>query len=551
MPDMPLLWIPGLPLLLAALLLLSRLRSAAIALAPLAALPALVAALGPDRDSFVPWLLLGVDLRLDGTSRAFLLFSGILWSVAGLAAGRYLHDDPRRTGFFAGFLLAMSGNLGLLVAADIFSFYALFALMSFASYALVVHNRDPAALRAARVYIAFVVLGELALFAGLGLAAQTAQSVSLAEIRSADLSPAAIALLMAGLCVKLGIVPLHLWLPLAHAAAPVPASAVLSGAMIKAGLFGLIALLSLGQAALPGFGLVLVAAGGISILLAAAIGVTQADPKAVLAYSSVGQMGLAAIALGTALAAPAAWPAILPALAFFAAHHALAKGALFLGVGAVAGAQSRTVRRLVLVGLLLPAAALCAAPFTAGDLAKSGLKSGITVGGAGEITLALLTVSSLATTLLMVRFTVLIWHKEASGPALTSPWAILTGAGIALPLAWPALTGSATALPGKPIETAMPVLAAILLAIAVALALRVFGLGARAVPPGEILALFERRPGSPLRLTRLPNLAGHLSAPHRWRVVATPTGRGAWQSGATAALCVLVALAAIELGGNL
>ena len=208
------------------------------------------------------------------------------------------------------------------------------------------------------------------------------------------------------------------------------------------------------------------------------------------------------------------------------------------------------MRRLVLAGLLLPAAALCAAPFTAGDLAKTGLKDGIADGGAGEITLALLTLSSLATTLLMARFAVLIWRKEASGPPVAVPWAILTGAGIGLPLAWPALTGRIPALPGKPLETALPLVVAIFLAVVVAVAFRILGVGIRAVPPGEVLALFERRPGTPLRRPGPSRFAAYRAG---WRLpafVTAPADRGTWVSGATAALVLLFALAGIELAGT-
>ena len=544
MTDLLLLTVPGLPLVLAATLLAPSLRTAAIALAPCGALPALAVALGPESALSAPWLLLGTELRADGTARAFLLFSGLLWFVSGLAARSYLAADERRTGFFAGFLLAMAGNLGLLVAADVFSFYTLFALMSFASYALVVHARGAEARFAARVYIAFVVLGELALFAGLGLAAHAANSTLLADMRAAGLPPEAIALIMAGLCVKLGIMPLHLWLPLAHAAAPVPASAVLSGAMIKAGLFGLIVLLPFGQSALPEAGNVLLLSGAVSIGLAAAIGVTQRDAKSVLAYSSIGQMGLAAVALGVAFEAPQAWPVILPALLFFAAHHALAKGALFLGVGALAGSSRRASRHAIMVVLTVLAAALAAAPFTAGALAKSGLKEGIASAGPTELALIVLTLSSAATTLLMARFLFLAYRRKGGGPSLATPWLGLSAAAVALPSAWPMLTAQASPRSGPVLDAAWPIAAALVLAIAAATICRLLGVGARSIPPGEILALFERRPARPERLSTARARPLKRRVKHNYSLPSLPRS---WQAGATATVAALVTMAAFEL----
>eukprot|EP01035_Chromulina_nebulosa_P057631 gene57631-78962_t len=125
----------------------------------------------------------------------------------------------------------MAGNLGLVLAQDAASFYVFFALMSFASYGLVVHSRTPEALHAGRVYLALVVLGELALFAAIALAWQAAGSLNFADIGPAlAVSPwrdAVIGLTLVGFGIKVGALPLHVWLPLAHPVAPTPASAVL------------------------------------------------------------------------------------------------------------------------------------------------------------------------------------------------------------------------------------------------------------------------------------------------------------------------------------
>ena len=94
-----------------------------------------------------------------------------------------------------------------------------------------------------------------------------------------------------GFGIKAGALALHFWLPLAHPAAPVPASAVLSGAMIKAGLLGWLRFLPLGYAALPAAGLGLVGVGLAAALIGAAAGALQRNPKTVLAWSSVARWG--------------------------------------------------------------------------------------------------------------------------------------------------------------------------------------------------------------------------------------------------------------------
>jgi formate hydrogenlyase subunit 3/multisubunit Na+/H+ antiporter MnhD subunit len=129
-----------LPLLLALGLVARALRPAALALAPWAALPGLALAVTGGTEIDLPWLLLGTRLGLDGTSRAFLLFTAVLWLAAGPYARAYLEDDPRAPRFFAFFLATMAGNLGLVLAQDIASFYLFFALMTFAAYGLVVYT---------------------------------------------------------------------------------------------------------------------------------------------------------------------------------------------------------------------------------------------------------------------------------------------------------------------------------------------------------------------------------------------------------------------------
>lgn len=446
-----------LPAALAVAMSLPVLRGAAWRLMPLAPLPALALALltpaetAPDAWPVLrgDWLVLGSELGLDPVSRLFLAFTAILWVAAGSAARHWLRGDPRGAAFGVCFLMAMTGNLGLILARDAASFYAFFALMSFASYGLVLHEQSDKARAAARVYIGFVIAGELALFAGLALAAAGAGSLMLADLRASAPEGLAALLLMAGFGVKLGLVPLHFWLPPAHGAAPVPASAVLSGAMIKAGLFGMIATLPLGVVAFDDLGPLVMSAGLVTIFAALLLGVQQDNPKAVLGFSSVSQMGILALGLGAGMLAPEAWPAILPVLVFLAAHHALAKGALFLGVGAVAAQAPGAGRWLMLGALALPALVLAGLPATSGALGKEALKAALAEGSAMWLPwlVLALTLSGAATTLLMARHLFLLARKTPPAPQALAPEAIalpffgLALGAITLPGLWPWLAG--------------------------------------------------------------------------------------------------------------
>jgi formate hydrogenlyase subunit 3/multisubunit Na+/H+ antiporter MnhD subunit len=441
-----LLFAPAAPLLLALALVLFPKTSAPIAIAPWAALPALTAALIPMPFSALhySWVLLGADLGLDGTGRVFLLFTALLWLVAGIYARAYLPSPASRKRFFVYFLLAMSGNLGLIVALDIMTYFAFFALMSFASYGLVVHDRTPEAIRAGRVYMMLVIVGEMLLFASMILVMRTSDSLVFDAVGPAVLQSETrnliLLLTLLGFGIKVGAFGLHMWLPLAHPVAPTPASAVLSGAMIKAGLLGWLRMLPLGDAALPLWGGAIVIAGLAAAFFGALVGLTQRNPKTVLAYSSISQMGLITIGVGLGLLAPQAWPLTLTAVLIYALHHGLAKGALFLGVGVAAVPPSVAWRRwLVGLGLLLPALALAGAPFTSGMLAKALLKAQVAFVPMpwGYWIKTLLPWTAVGTTLIMARFLYLTWPRSRATKSkelgIWGPWAALVAAATVVP----------------------------------------------------------------------------------------------------------------------
>lgn len=400
--------VPGLPLLMALMLIPRRLRAVVWNLAPLAAVPGLGLALAGEQDLHlhIPWLLFGLDLGLDGTGRSFLLLTGLLWIFAALFGRVLLRNDPARHRYLAFFLLAAAGNLGVTVTHDAAGFYLFFALMTFAAYGLVVHRNTPRARRAGRVYIVLALVGEAALLtamiliaaAGGGLLPETAAAVAASPWRNAI-----IALLTVGFGVKTGLPLLHMALPLAYRAAPLPAAAALAGAMIHAGLLGWLRFLPLGETAVSGWGTALVALGIAAAFYGVAVGLAQRDPRALLAYSSISQTGYMTLGIGAALLRPELAPLLIPAVTLFAVHHGLAKTALFLGLGALRAARSRWAP----AGLALPALALAGAPFTSGVLAKIELKHALT--GLPLSWLAwLIPLATIGTTLLMARFLFLL-----------------------------------------------------------------------------------------------------------------------------------------------
>ncbi len=419
--PVPWLLVVNLPLLLALLITRPRLWPVMRRLAAWAAAPALLLAIVATGEVVIETpLLLGMRLGLTSVTRVFLLFTATLWLLAGLYAQAYMARDPALNRFWGFYLLTLGGNLGVLLARDLVSFYLFFTVMGFAAYGLVAHSRSPTALRAARIYLILVIMGEALLLPALLLTAVATASYDLElvplAIAQAPNRTLIIGLFLAGFGVKAGALLLHMWLPLAHPAAPTPASAVLSGTMIKAGLLGWLLFLPLGAVALPEWGTVCMLAGLGATFYGVAIGLTQPNPKTILAYSSISQMGLMTVVLAVALMVPTERSLILTAIMIYATHHALTKGALFLSVGMAAGASQVWHVWLVGVGMMLAALAMAGAPLSSGAIAKVFLKDATYIAlppWPGWLSW-LLQLSALATTLLMGRFLLAVWPRTSS-----------------------------------------------------------------------------------------------------------------------------------------
>jgi len=448
-----------------------RIRDRVPSLLALAPAPALAAALlAPSSTTLVlPEPPFRMTLALDLPGAMLLGAAALLWIVAGAYASAYLRGDVNAGRFAEWWLLTLTGNIGVFIAADLVTFYLTFSMVSLAAWGLIVHDGTPGGRRAGIVYVALAVLGEaFLLMAFVFLAsASTNGSLSIRDALSAlPTSPwrdATLVLLILGFGVKIGLVPGHVWMPLAYTAAPVPAAAVLSGAAVKAGVIGFIRFLPLGGA-MPEWGAVLAVAGISSAFYGILVGITQPNPKTVLAYSSVSQMGLLAAALGLGLAAGDIGAA--PGVSFAAAHHTLAKGALFLAIGVSVTAGPR------LWPVLAPAAVLALGlgglPLTGGMLAKLALKAQFGEG----IAATLATFSSAGSTLLMLHFLRRLAQTTPRGPApaaLTRPWLIMALAAFAVPwLLYPMVERErilAALAPAVLWAAALPVLAGGVLAV--------------------------------------------------------------------------------------
>ena len=430
----------GLPLAMLLACLSPRLRARMPAWLAIAPVPALVASLAASGGTLaLPPLLLRLRFALDMPGALLLGAAALLWIAAGSYAAAWLRGRPDSGGFVVWWLLTLSGSVGVFMAADLVSFYLVFSMVSLAAYGLIVHDGTPRARRNGLVYVALALLGEAFLLMAFVLLAQTATSDGLlisdatASLPASPWRATILTLLILGFGAKIGLVPFHIWMPLAYRAAPIPAAAVLSGAAVKAGVIGLIRFLPL-DAAMPEWGEALTVAGLFAAFYGVAIGVTQRNPRTVLAYSSVSQMGVIAALFGMGLAAGTG--DVARSAGFYAAHHTLVKGAVFLAVGV---AEASGARRLWPV--LLPAAVLALGlgglPLTGGALAKLVVKAPV---GGGVVGL-LMSLSSAATTLLMLHFlrrlaAAPVREAAPAAPArLALPWFTMALASVAVPWA--------------------------------------------------------------------------------------------------------------------
>ncbi|MGM0833432.1 complex I subunit 5 family protein [Halomonas qinghailakensis] len=401
--------------------------------------PALLLAFSGEVQWSISAWMLGGYWELNALSRPWLAFTALLWSLAAIHARGYFAAEQRKAQ--AGdqviqrrcqrlallWPLTLLGNVLLIIAQDIASFYLGFALMTFAAYALVVHSGSDEARLGARAYLILAVIGEGLILGGFLWVAGTSETLTLKGVREgiavADHGATMALLLWLGFGVKAGVIGLHVWLPLAHPVAPAPASAVLSGAMIKAGLLAWINVLPLGvnglSPALLQLGNVMLIAGLAAAFGAALYGVWQRHPKAVLAYSSISQMGMLTAMVAMGLAAPDVWPLLLPGVVLFTAHHALAKGALFLGTS-ISEHMPRWPQPLLFALIALPGVSLTGA-LAAGMLSKWGVKSAL-YDMHHEHLIMLLTWAAIGTSALISVCVWRQWQQRHSGGSNAFQW---------------------------------------------------------------------------------------------------------------------------------
>ena len=314
--------------------------------------------------------LTGVDLSLDPLGALFIATTaGVGLAASWYSVGYGAHATPSRTA--TAMLPAFLATLLLVpAAASVATFMVAWELMALTSLLALLtdHRRRPETRDAAQWYAAMTHIGAAAILLGLVLLADHAGGQTFATIAShrgrlsVPLSSTVFVLTLFGFASKAGAVPLHVWLPRAHPEAPSPVSALMSGAMVNLGVYGI---LRVGGVLLGGgqswWWVVVAALGVVSAFFGAVHAAASTDTKRLLAYSTVDNMGLVLIGVGAAGALAAGGERMLAGLVLLAAlfhlvNHALFKGLLFFGAGAVQHATgTRDLDRLGGLARRMPA----------------------------------------------------------------------------------------------------------------------------------------------------------------------------------------------------
>jgi len=356
----------------------------AIALALFAV--ALAAMFAAPQTAVLPLGLPGLPFhfRLDPLAAFFLMVIGATSAgVSAFAAGYFRKGEGTPPGLLCLEYHVFLASMTLVVVADdAYAFMVMWETMALSSFFLVIANHRIGEIRqAGYLYLLIAHIGAIGILLSFGVLQANTGDYTFANMRAQHLSPfwASVAFLLAlfGFGAKAGIVPLHVWLPDAHPAAPSPVSALMSGVMLKTAVYGLLRVaFDLLPARLWWWGVLLLALGLVSAVLGVVFAAVQVDMKRLLAYSSIENIGLVFAGIGLAVLFAAYGMRPMAALALTAAlyhvaSHAFFKSLLFVGTGAVLHATGQ--RSLGKLGGLIRFMPWVAWLTLVGTLASAGL----------------------------------------------------------------------------------------------------------------------------------------------------------------------------------
>lgn len=294
---------------------------------------------------------MGLSFKLDGFRLMYVLIATFMWTVSTLFSLEYMKHYQRKGRYYFFLILTYFATVGVFLSADFYTTFIFFEIMSLASFVWVAQDEKPESLRAAATYLGVAVIGGLVMLMGIfllydltgtlnfdELIGLSAQAGLLREIGYPETETrlwAAAVCLFVGFAAKAGAFPLHIWLPKAHPVAPAPASALLSGILTKAGVFGVLILTCYIFMGDTDWGLFILTIGACTMLLGAILALFSIDLKRTLACSSVSQIGFILTGIGMAGLLGDENSIALHGSLLHMVNHSLIKLVLFCAAGVV------------------------------------------------------------------------------------------------------------------------------------------------------------------------------------------------------------------------
>ena len=321
--------------------------------------------------------LLKISFKADEISWIFAIMTTVVWLMAGIFSVGYMAHDQYKKRYAAFYVLVYFVLLGLDFSANLITMYLFYELMTLSSMPLILHDLKKESVSAAMKYLYYSIAGAFLALFGIFVLSQYAPSMDFVAgghftaetVQNKGLILAALCMMVIGFGAKAGLFPLHAWLPIAHPVAPAPASAVLSGVVVKSGVLALIRTIFYVAGAEVVRGTFVQTVWMVLALLTIVMGSTRAFHENVfkkrLAYSTVSQLSYVLFGLSTL------HPIGMAGALLHVLFHSVAKSLLFMSAGSIIHQSGKTnVSELRGIGRKMPITLAC---FTLGSLSLVGI----------------------------------------------------------------------------------------------------------------------------------------------------------------------------------
>ena len=285
---------------------------------------------------------MGLSFAMDGFRGIYGVVAAFMWMMTIVFSREYFGHYRNRNRYYLFQLVTLGATIGVFLSADLYTTFIFFEIMSFTSYVWVAQDERKESLRAAQTYLAVAVIGGLVLLMGLFLLYTSVGTLEIGALFEACRNfPDKRMLYIAGGCMlfgfgaKAGAFPLHIWLPKAHPVAPAPASALLSGILTKAGVYGILIISCYMFYGDEKWGSLILALGVVTMFGGAVLAVFSVDLKRTLACSSMSQIGFILVGTGMQCLLGAENGLAVHGTFLHMMNHSLIKLVLFMAVGVV------------------------------------------------------------------------------------------------------------------------------------------------------------------------------------------------------------------------